>query len=235
MPVSAPSALAVALAGAATVLAAATPASAATLRASWQLNEAPGATVMHDSSGHGLNGTIGSHVKTGVVSGGHKGYRFPFVSNDAAAPADPQHLATVPDNDALDPGTGSYTVTVTFRFGSGADHRNLVQKGQSGTPGGFYKIETGSGNINCLFRGDAGSPQVQSGRLDDNRWHTVVCSRTASGLTLTVDGKLVATNTRPSGTINNAAPVSIGGKNDCAQATVQCDYFAGYVDRVTIG
>ncbi len=43
-------------------------ASAATL-ADWEMNEASGAKVMVDSSGH-VNGTIGSAVKTGVGTHG---------------------------------------------------------------------------------------------------------------------------------------------------------------------
>jgi hypothetical protein len=227
-------ALALTVTSAVALLCASTPASAATAKASWQMDEAPGAAVMHDSSGNGLDGTIGSHVRVGVLNAGHKGYRFPFVTNNPSEPADPQHLVSVPDNPALNPGLGAYTITLTTRFGPGGDHRNLVEKGQSGFPGGFFKVETAAGNINCLFRGDAGSPQVRSGKLDDNRWHTLVCSRTATGLTLTVDGKVVDTNTRPSGNIANTAPLTIGGKPKCSQATVQCDYFAGYIDKVII-
>jgi hypothetical protein len=54
----------VALAG---VLALAAPASAAINRpvAIWQMNEATGATTMADSSGNGLNGTIGFTCRRG--------------------------------------------------------------------------------------------------------------------------------------------------------------------------
>ena len=44
-------------------------ASANTTLALWNLNEAPGATVMVDSSGNGINGAIGSAVQTGLVFG----------------------------------------------------------------------------------------------------------------------------------------------------------------------
>src|SRR3954452_10944670 len=44
--------------------------------ADWEMNEPPGATTMHDSSGSNLSGTIGSAVVTGVVTEGATGYQW---------------------------------------------------------------------------------------------------------------------------------------------------------------
>ena len=44
--------------------------------ADWEMNEPAGAGTMHDSSGTGLNGTIGSAVVTGVVTDGATGYKW---------------------------------------------------------------------------------------------------------------------------------------------------------------
>ena len=54
--------LSVALVG---VLLLASPVNAATPVANWQMNEAPGATIMVDSSGNGLNGAIGPTCRQG--------------------------------------------------------------------------------------------------------------------------------------------------------------------------
>ncbi|HEX8768651.1 MAG TPA: hypothetical protein VF714_09790, partial [Jatrophihabitans sp.] len=99
------------------VLARAVPANAAINRpvAIWQMNEAAGARTMVDSSGNGLNGTIGSHVQTGVaLSGGGTGYRFPYIRPNTPPP-DPQHLVTVPHNNRLNPGTGDFAVEFRMR------------------------------------------------------------------------------------------------------------------------
>src|SRR4051794_29277668 len=100
-------------------------AASADLVASWQLNEPPGARKMLDSSGHGRTGTVGSEVGTGIRAGGATGYRFARLEPDTPPPH-PQHLVTVPDNSALDPGGRDYAVTIRLRtlkhFG------NIVQK-----------------------------------------------------------------------------------------------------------
>lgn len=204
-------------------------------RAAWQMNEAAGARVMHDSSGHHLDGQIGADVRTHVVAGSRTGYSFAALPNDPASPDDPGHLVVVPSDPALDPGDADFSVTVVARFGADADGRNLVQKGQSGTAGGFWKLEVAdAGTVDCLFRGSLGSGGGASGRLDDSRWHTITCSRTAAGVSLTVDGVQVAMHEGPTGTIANAAPLAIGGKPSCAAATVQCDYYAGLLDKVVL-
>ena len=122
--------MSLALAG---VLALAAPASAAIDQpvAIWQMNEAAGATTMVDSSGHGLDGTIGSHVQTGVaLAGGGTGYRFPYLRPNTP-PADPEHLAVVPNSSALNPGTGDYAVE--FRMRTTHSFGNVIQKGQAGS------------------------------------------------------------------------------------------------------
>ncbi len=209
-------------------------AAAAASRANWQLNESASVTVMHDVSGHRLNGAIGAHVRRGVVVSGHTGYSWPLVSDGPADPVDPAHLVTVPDDALLDPGTGSYTLSVTLRFGANGANRNLVQKGQDGDTGGFFKMETGAGTVACQFTGDLGTARVATGVIAGTKLHTVVCSRTAAGLTISVDGKAAASTPTPSGNISNAAPLTLGGKSNCAAPTVKCDYFAGFMDRVII-
>ena len=69
------------------VLVLAMPANAATPVATWQMNEAAGSRTMVDSSGNGLNGTIGTHVQTGVaLTGGGTGYRFPYIRPNTPRP-----------------------------------------------------------------------------------------------------------------------------------------------------
>ena len=70
--------------------------------------------------------------------------------------------------------------------------------------------------------------------LNDGRWHVVRCERSAAKVTMTVDGKLVATSPHATGSIGNNFPLTIGGKIKCNQVDVTCDYFAGDIDSVLI-
>jgi hypothetical protein len=223
-----------ALAGA---LVLAMPANAASfpLATSLQMNEGPGATTAVDSSGNGLSGVVGSHVQTGVaLTGGGTGYRFPYLRPNTP-PADPEHLVVVPNSIALNPGTGDYAVEIRMRtthsFG------NVIQKGQAGSKGGYWKFQQPSGKISCLFRGSAGSSTASAGstvRVNDGNWHTVRCERTASSVTMWIDGQRTGRNTNPTGTISNTRPVTIAGKGNCDQVEITCDYFSGDIDYVRI-
>jgi Laminin G domain len=200
--------------------------------ASWQMNEPSGATVMHGRSGPSSDGSIGSAVSTGVRYKGATVYRFGYVPR-TQSPAQPQRLVTV-HKAALNPGTEDFAVTIRYR--SSHVGGNLIQKGQSQSSGGFFKIEQpdGSGNLNCVFRGPLGSVAVGSGRpLDNGHWHTIRCERTFTSLTLTVDGVRTDSTYGSTGNITNSMPLTIGGKLNC-NTTQTCDYFAGDIDFITI-
>ena len=200
--------------------------------ARWEMDERAGARTMMDSGGRGLHGRIGREVRTDTHVNGEIGYRFDRLEPDTPPPH-PGHLVTVRDADVLDPGTRDYTVTVrlrtTHKFG------NIIQKGQATVSGGNFKLQIPSGIVECLFRGSASSIMVASPRrLNDGRWHTVRCARTDDGLTLSVDGSTVARRSGWTGRIANSWPLSIGGKTDCDQIDVGCDYYAGDLDYVEI-
>jgi laminin G domain protein len=226
-------ALLVALAG---VMAMAVPAHAAinTPVAVWQMNEPSSSRRMADSSGNGISGTIGSHVLVGTaLSGGGTGYRFPYLQPNRP-PADPQHLVVVQHHARLNPGTGAFAVEVRLRtthsFG------NVIQKGQAGSAGGYWKFEQPNGKISCLFRGSSGSSTASSGtvRVNDGRWHTVRCERTSSSVVMKVDGVVTGRNSNATGSIANTKPLTIAGKLNCDQVNPTCDYFAGEIDYVKI-
>jgi len=214
-------------------LAVAAPASAATL-ADWEMNEGSGATTMIDSSGH-VNGTIGSAVKTGVSVMGATVYRWPFAS-PTAPPPKPERIVQANSN-SLNPGSGTYTVSLRYRttqhFG------NIVQKGQAGSAGGYFKVENPHGQINCVFRGVVSGKLVRKAVtspavLSDGAFHVATCTRTANALTLTIDGSVVDTAHGSTGNISNTRPVTIGGKLNCDQIKTTCDYYTGDIDWVKL-
>jgi Concanavalin A-like lectin/glucanases superfamily len=205
----------------------ASPASAATtVLASWQMNEKPGSHVLVDSSGHGLNGTMGSEVAlTGTTE------KFAFLKPNTPPPH-PGHVDSV-SSPLLNPGSASYSITLRLRWANAFG--NIIQKGQSSAKGGYFKLQAPNGIVQCLFRGSLGNAGVGSGRaLNDGGWHTITCARTSTGLSMTVDGVVTGRKNGPTGTISNTSPLSIAGKLTCDQVKVTCDYWAGEIDYVTI-
>ncbi len=205
--------------------------------ASWQMNEPSGARVMIDSGGKGINGNIGSAVRTGTTQNGVTYYHWDHTRPNTP-PAQPQRLVTVGDS-RLNPGTGDYAITVRFR--TTHSYGNMIQKGQSGNRGGYFKWQIPNGKLSCMFRGVGTNGQtlqksVHSGTtpLNDGQWHTVRCERTSDRVTLTIDGTLTRRGLGPTGSISNNVPLSIAGKTACDQIEVTCDYFAGDIDYVKI-
>jgi Bacterial Ig domain/Laminin G domain len=203
---------------------------AATAVADWQMNEPAGSTTMLDSSGNNLSGAIGSAVVTGEVRNGETGYRW-LGTNKAGY--HPERLVTV-DNASLNPGTDPFAITVQVYTGAG--DQNILQKGQSGTGGGMYKIDMKAGIVICMYRGADGDAAVRSNQtIWDNQWHTIRCERKPSGVTLTIDGGTPKTTSHATGNIANNKVLSIGGKAYCdGGVTVQCDYFVGLLGSVFI-
>jgi hypothetical protein len=198
----------------------------------WDMNEPAGATVMQDSGALGINGTIGSEVETGYAFDGAIGYRFPrLVPN--TPPTHPEHLVRVEDRPELDPGTSPYTIEIRYKttnpFG------NIIQKGQSHTAGGQFKMQLPGGRPQCYFKGSNGRVGVgYKTPIDDGVWHVVRCVKDATAVSLYVDGVRVARHVGDPGNMDNTFPLTIGGKPACDQIKVTCDYFGGVIDYVTI-
>lgn len=206
-------------------------ATATIVQARYEMNEAAGATVMLDTGPNPVNGTIGSVVQTGVVVLGATGYRWSKV-NPTAPPANPQRIIQV-NNQALNPGTRDYAITIryrsTFKFG------NILQKGQAHVTGGYWKVEQPGGFVNCFFTGHGGKASFKSTvATNDGQWHVVRCERTVAGVTLTIDGTVIGQTLHATGSISNTSPLTIGGKLNCDNITITCDYFSGDIDYVII-
>jgi PKD repeat protein len=205
--------------------------------ASWQMNQGPGASTMSDSSGNGIHGSIGDAVETGVTVDGATAYRWSNTQPNQP-PAKPERIVQANDG-RLNPGTDDFAVTVRFR--TTRNFGNIIQKGQSGNLGGYFKWQIPSGKLACLFRGVDGDGDfvqkaVNSGTnlLNDGDWHTVRCERAGDRVTMTIDGTITRRGNGATGSISNNAPLTIGGKLNCDQITATCDYFVGDIDYVLI-
>jgi hypothetical protein len=197
--------------------------------ADWRMNEPPGATTMRDSSESNLSGAIGSAVQTGVLVSGETGYRW---SGQNKAGLHPERLVTV-DSSLLNPRRDDFAVSV--RLLTGAGDQNILQKGQSRTAGGMFKIDMVKGHVICVFRGSKGRSAIRSRQtVWDHVWHTVRCERRSTGVTIIVDGGTPRTRSGATGRIANTWALSIGGKLRCDPPDVQCDYYVGLLDRVVV-
>lgn len=218
-------------------------AAATVMVADWEMNDAAGTTVMADSSGNGHNGAILSNAApmllTGVSLGGtDTGFRWSNVKPNLP-PATPQRVVQINDP-ALNPGTRDWKIS--FRYRTSHPFGNIMQKGQSTSKGGQIKFQLPKGQISCMFKGVTGARRSIKtvGAYDDNIFHVVTCERLTSGVTLNVFDSSGQTllETRhingSTGNLSNDIPMTIGGKINCDQVAITCDYFAGDIDWVKV-
>ena len=221
--------------GAALCAAIAVPAEAAATKTAgyWPMDEPADSSTLVDASGNGLDGTIGLDVVHGADSGGQLAHTFPFVLPDSP-PMHPEHLDRVADSDRIDPGTRDYAVTIRARWT--VDTGNILQKGQTGTKGGFWKLENPGGKPTCLFRDGTNRTRTAVAKrpMNDGAWHVIRCERNRSGTYLWIDGAAQYQATGTTGSIANTWGLTIGGKGSCDQITVGCDYWVGDIDYVRI-
>jgi hypothetical protein len=206
------------------VVAFAAPAQAATTAALWHMDSP---SSMTDSSGNGNNGT--TTAITGVSGSSGKGYHFNGKNS----------VVNVKDDDSLDPGTANLQLTAHVRFtvapsGSVGDY-DLIRKGLSGTRGGDWKMEIfpASGKpapAYCLFQdanGKKAAVRSQQNNLSDGRWHTIVCAKTSSAVSVTVDGVKSSVSVKL-GSIANSQPLALGAKPGGG------DQYLGDMDEVSV-
>ena len=207
-------------------------AAAAHVMAVWPMNEHAGDGWMADASGRGHHGRIGPEVAHGLSTEPPIGYRFERLEPDTP-PARPGHLVVVPDHTDLDPAERDFAVTVRLR--TSRKFGNIIQKGQATVPGGSWKMQIPNGRATCTYRGSKGTIElIAPYPINDGEWHVVRCTRLREGVFLTIDGRQAAARLGWTGVIGNAWPVSIGGKLDCDQVKVGCDYYAGDLDWITV-
>ena len=201
----------------------------------YEMNEPVGTTVMTDSSGNGNDGVVDpTGVESGGVYDGETAYNWVFRLPTEPPPS-PERVVQVPDDAAgsLEPTGQDFTVEVRVRYTD--KFGNIIQKGQSATPGGQWKIQAPQGIPSCLFKGSAGQVATQAkGALDDGSWHTLSCVLDSTGVTMYVDGQYQSKKAGSPGLIDNSLPVTVGGKINCDQVNVTCDYYTGQIDRIRI-
>lgn len=207
-----------------------------TLVADWELNEPAGSTVMTDSSGNHLDGTISPDAAANGLTLDGSVYTWSLRSPTAPPPQLPRVVQVVPESDKLDIPDPNVTQTITFRFKTSKPYGNIMQKGQATDAGGQIKIENPGGYTQCVYHGGNGSYVAVASpiKLNDNKWHTFSCVHMAKQIQVWVDGAQVAQKNVSTGYINNAYPFVVGGKSRCDQVKVTCDYYSGQIDWIRI-
>jgi hypothetical protein len=119
-----------------------------------------------------------------------------------------------------------------------SDGANVVQKGYSVGGGSQFKLQVDHwlGHPSCVITGQSGGIYRAEPWIDvaDGIWHDLTCTRSAGGLTLSVDGIECAWVHVPPGlAIANVEPLRVGGKGPARGN----DQYAGEIDNVflTIG
>ncbi len=203
--------------------------------ARWSLDEAAGATTMTDIGPYDLQGDIGDEIEVGGGS-----YRWSEI-NWFTYPATVERIVVVDDDPALNPGLESFSIELRYRTDS--IFGNVVQKGQNGNPTGAWKLEQPFGFAGCAFKDANGVLRGVTARTptNDGEWHVIRCELDRDfgeygRLRVFVDGEVDQTNVlaEPFGAVANDQPMVVGGKINCDQISITCDYFWGEIDYIEI-
>jgi Concanavalin A-like lectin/glucanases superfamily len=202
-----------------------------TAAAVWLMDETSG-TKMTDSSGHGNDGTTYHLTMTGQT-----GYLFDPMARSRVV---------VPSSPALNPGISTFSYSVKMKSShvpvSGTDY-DVLRKGIGSTTGGEYKLEilraNGQGLAFCVVKDARGVVAGVKGttNVTDGHVHTLTCTKTATGVTLRVDGLPPRTKRVTSlGSISNTSALVIGAKTPTATGAAGDWYNGALLEaRVSVG
>jgi hypothetical protein len=206
--------------------------------ARWKMDECQG-TIIHDSSGNGLDGAItiggsGSQTSVGTCqtasSAWGNGATGKFNSSLNFDGTD--DLINMGDPASLDIGTSDFTLSAWVKTSSSSQQRILSKR--DGSTVGYEMVLLSSGKIDFLI-GDSGGftfSGLDTTAVNDGQWHllTLVFDRDANA-TSYIDGRqddTVSISSR-TGSLANSANLYIGRYSLSAS-----QFFTGQIDDVQI-
>ena len=192
-------------------------------------NEPSGSTVATDTSGTTPPNNGALHqvaVANGVYSfNGSTSY----IQTPASATVNP------------DAANFSYSVSINLPTTTTFSHDlSLVRRGSAKYSGAYYKMEmiykksTGNVKLVCALRdttGARGYVATSANTLNDGQWHTLTCSKTATTVTLTKDGR-AHTTAATLGNLSSTQPLNFGAEQ--IGTTSYWEHFPGLMDNITL-
>jgi concanavalin A-like lectin/glucanase superfamily protein len=195
------------------------------------------AAAISDESGNGhtLRLITGNGGKVSMVRHG-QGHALRFPAKCRAKKKCPHAALQSPSAARLNPGTRpiSYGAKVLLSRSQTSNGQNVVQKGYSATSSQYkLQVDGAAGRASCVLVGAKPGIKLVTSTVSvaDGVWHAVECRRTASALSVLVDGAVRGNRAiDPKLSVANDRPLSIGGKG----AYSDNDQFQGTLDDVWV-
>lgn len=198
-------------------------------------------TVVVDLSGHGHDAVVTfppdvDEVPQPVAHPIGMGMSLEFPDPCDLGPDCLRAILEIANSADLNPSLSNFSFGVDVQLKS-VDIRsgaNLLQKGYSTGDGGQWKVQVDDkdGRPSCVLVDSidgAFLDVLSSVSVSDDVWHTIVCERSGSELTVSVDGQVTGRSRADDVfLIDNDAPVRIAGKHVKENA----DYYFGQIDNV---
>jgi hypothetical protein len=197
----------------------------------WPMNEGSG-QVIHDYSGHGNNGMLGT---TAGVDDNDPTW-IPGVFFGSALRFDGNDGVRIPDSTSLEPSKLTLSAWVRHTNSPGP-FRYIVSKGANACNSGSYGLYTPENGGVAFYISDGSqqfvrSPLALPASVWDGNWHNVAGTFDGSTVRLFVDGQEVGSGTSTTNSIGYGLPVDDGF---IGQYGGTCDLFLdGDVDGVQI-
>jgi len=186
-------------------------------------------------NGHTLRLITGNGGTVSTVRHG-AGHALRFPAKCTGKKVCPHAALQSPSAANLNPGTRpiSYGAKVLLSPGQTSKGQNVVQKGYSATSSQYkLQVDGAAGRASCVLVGARPGIKLvtSSVSIADGNWHAVECRRTATALTVLVDGAVRGNRALVGGlSVANDRPLSIGGKG----AYFDNDQFQGTLDDVWV-
>lgn len=176
-----------------------------TVVALWNFDDPAGSAAAHDDGGYGHDAAIDAR---------YNNVQFGLSDSEVGTYAHMDmgllRAGSTPD---LVPGSRDITATVQIRTTYSAGFSNFMQKGNFNNGSGFWKIEMSRGHARCRFTGDVATIGFETPPvINDGRWHTITCHKTATYVEQLLDGVQTKRRNVAVGAITNTDDVAIGGK-----------------------
>ncbi|GIF03164.1 hypothetical protein Asi03nite_07020 [Actinoplanes siamensis] len=191
-----------------------------------------------DLSGKGSHLTVrGANNGTVTINTEGAGRYAAFPAACAAGATCGRAILEAPDTPDMNPGTRNFRWAASVRVTAAQmkGKANIMQKGLAGS-GSVWKLQlTGkTGRAQCAMTGKGSTEAftATSARpIADGAWHKIVCERTPTSLSVSVDGIAGSKTTIPSTlSVENNMPLRIGGPNFGESS----DMYHGQLDDVYI-